>query len=575
MPLVEDGSSLQQALPQTEWKRRLKRLQQAWEQHSLLAGSGVLAVFVLLLAGTVLLQWLGGAYGSEFGGYPDESAHFITGLMLRDYIAAGCPAPPVEYAEHYYLHYPKVAFGMWGPLLHVAEAGWILLFSPSRVSMLVLMAVITASLALLLYRSLVSTFGAFLALTAALLFVALRPVQAYTGMLMADGLVALWDFAAAMAFARYMDTRAPKYSIQFGVLVCLSIMTKGNGAALVLLPAFAILLTRKFDLIRHKYAWLGPALIGCIAGPWQYYSAKALNGILERQPGWVYLPDYTRSLLTYCGLALMPLIALGVYRRVIAPMRDRSIESRWAAAAALICSVWLFHCLIPAPGFEPRYMIAVAPPLLMFLVAGIDDLAVRIRVSRIPVRRRAWSLAVIVWAVFLTTSFSIPKKYYHGFDEVAELLEKPDYKDSVILVSSEADGEGMLISEVATREKRPSHVVLRATKMLSQSNWAGEHYVLFYKTPAELMRFLKDVPVAIVVIHNERGLFSFPHHALLKETIAAFPEEWEHVGTYPQRRHPTVESSIDVYRMKSVPYRPSGPKFRIPLPYTLGHSIEP
>jgi hypothetical protein len=109
---------------------------------------------------------------------------------------------------------------------------------------------------------------------------------------------------------------------------------------------------------------------------------------------------------------------------------------------------------------------------------------------------------------------------------------------------------------------------------LSQSNWVGAHYVLLYNTPAELMSFLKDVPVALVIIHNERGTLSFPHHALLKQTIAAFPTEWEHLGTYPQRRPATLQSTIDVYRMKSLPERRSGPKIRIQLPYTLGHSIE-
>src|SRR5947209_3781016 len=74
--------------------------------------------FTLLLGLTIALQALGGAWKAEFSGYPDEPAHFVTGLMIRDYIASGFPGSPVKFAENYYLHYPKVAFGMWGPLLH-------------------------------------------------------------------------------------------------------------------------------------------------------------------------------------------------------------------------------------------------------------------------------------------------------------------------------------------------------------------------------------------------------------------------------------------------------------------------
>lgn len=32
--------------------------------------------------------------------------------MIRDYIANGFPASPMKFAEEYYVHYPKVAFGM-------------------------------------------------------------------------------------------------------------------------------------------------------------------------------------------------------------------------------------------------------------------------------------------------------------------------------------------------------------------------------------------------------------------------------------------------------------------------------
>ena len=106
----------------------------------------VVALFSLA-AVTILLQWLSGAYRADFTGYADEPSHYVTGLMIRDFIVSGDWTHPVKFAENYYLHYPKVAFGMWGPLLHVAGGAWMLLFSASRVSILVFMALITALLA--------------------------------------------------------------------------------------------------------------------------------------------------------------------------------------------------------------------------------------------------------------------------------------------------------------------------------------------------------------------------------------------------------------------------------------------
>ncbi len=130
----------------------------------------------------------------------------------------------------------------------------------------------------------------------------------------------------------------------------------------------------------------------------------------------------------------------------------------------------------------------------------------------------------------------------------------------------------MLISEMVMREKRPSHIILRATKMLSQSNWFAEHYRLLYATPQQVMTFLSSVPVEIVVIHNERGAISFPHQPLLRQAIATFQNDWEHLGTFPQRR-PSVASTIDIYRLKSAAGHRGG-KIRIELPYTRWHAIE-
>jgi hypothetical protein len=42
------------------------------------------AVFAFLLGFVVILQNLGGAYTSGFGGHPDEPAHLVTSLMVRD-----------------------------------------------------------------------------------------------------------------------------------------------------------------------------------------------------------------------------------------------------------------------------------------------------------------------------------------------------------------------------------------------------------------------------------------------------------------------------------------------------------
>lgn len=532
-----------------------------------------LAIFLALLLVTILLQWLGHAYSSEFSG-PDEPAHFVTGLMIRDYVASGFSTTPMKFAEEYYVHYPKVAFGMWGPLLHVTEAAWTLVFPPTRVYLLLLMAIISACTAVMLYRALVNEFGMLLALAASLMFLAMPTVQRYSGMIMADGLIALMDFCAAMAFGRYLNTRQAKYSVWFAVFACLSILTKGNGVALVLLPAFSILFCGQWNILKAKSFWVAVALIGGIAGPWQYYSARALLGIEHRRPVGTFVSGYTLAILTMFGVALLPVIAAGIFDKVLRPAWRRSLDGTWASAAALVCSVWAFHCMLPVMGVDRRYLIAVMPPLFMFLISGI--VAVGRWLEFLPIGAQ-WCLrgtAAAVVIIFLINNFSIPQKRYLGFDEVAEYLENPKYKDNLILVCTDAlDGEGALIAEIAMREKRPSHIVLRATKMLSQSDWMGERYSLLYNTPEEVMNFLRGTPVGVVVIQDGGGPMEYPDHKLLRQTINQYSAEWEHIGAFPQRRAGEPGSNIDAYRLKSAAGRSAG-KVRINLPYTLKGFVE-
>ena len=81
------------------------------------------ALAITIFAVVVALQWTHGAYQAEFGAHPDEAAHYVTGLMIRDYIAAGMPGHPMAYTQNYYNHYPKVALGNWPPLFYCNPGG--------------------------------------------------------------------------------------------------------------------------------------------------------------------------------------------------------------------------------------------------------------------------------------------------------------------------------------------------------------------------------------------------------------------------------------------------------------------
>ena len=98
------------------------------------------------------LPWAAGAYRSGFGANADEPAHYVTGLMVRDYIAQFFPGPPMAFAQSYYLHYPVVALGHWPPMFYILQAFWTLAAPVSYASLLLLMAALTLCTAATLHQ---------------------------------------------------------------------------------------------------------------------------------------------------------------------------------------------------------------------------------------------------------------------------------------------------------------------------------------------------------------------------------------------------------------------------------------
>jgi hypothetical protein len=123
-------------------------------QRALLANSAAreLFLFASFLAIVIALQWASGAYQAEFGGYPDEPAHYVTSLMVHDYIVGLHWGSPLQFAVDFYRHYPKVALGHWPPFFYIVQALWMLLFSVSRTSIRREIGVTAALLAYSVYR---------------------------------------------------------------------------------------------------------------------------------------------------------------------------------------------------------------------------------------------------------------------------------------------------------------------------------------------------------------------------------------------------------------------------------------
>src|SRR5207249_6005891 len=130
---------------------------------------------------------------------------------------------------------------------------------------------------------------------------------------------------------------------------------------------------------------------------------------------------------------------------------------------------------------------------------------------------------------FWVISIDFPGKHFAGFGPVAEkLLADPANRDAVFLVSSDARGEGMFISEVAMRDaRRPGHVAQRASKAFASSAWSGREYRPQFASVPELLQFLLKSDLTFLVVDDsmpDRNRVA--HHDQLRDVIDANPQHF-------------------------------------------------
>ncbi len=412
--------------------------------------------------------------------------------MIRDYLAAGLPQPPLEYAKQYYQHYPKIGLGHWPPTFYLVQAVWTLLFPPTRASVMLLQAALAAALATALYSLARTAVPPAVSLAAGAVLLLDTLTQRLTREVMAEIVTALAILLALACYARYLDTGRAGFAIGFGVLAAAAFLAKGTAVMLAFVPVFCLLLTRRFDLLRQRWFWLPGLIVAALAGPWYLLAPGSMHQ--HALPGHIVVAaneDYVaRSVTSYwvlAGLWLAPLTALGLVILAVLPLvRRKPVGGIAAAGAAALLGMVVLRTLVP-PARPARHLLNVMPFWLLFAAAGLWWLIALRPVARLAPSWRAALAAALLLALFALGYRPLRPKEYGGYEAVArEILSRPQWKDSVILVSSDASGEGMLISEIAMRERRPGHVILRGSKVLSSSNWFGGQARTLFASAGEI-----------------------------------------------------------------------------------------
>jgi GT2 family glycosyltransferase len=463
----------------------------------------------------VAFQIGGGAYRAEFDGHPDECAHFMSGLIVRDFLALWPARHPLAWAEQYYVHYPKVALGHWPPLFHMLEAAWWLFLPPARWSAMLLIGFLGLACAVLFYRTARRTAHPAVAGVLAALLVATPVFQESLEQTMAEMLSLLFGLLFLDALVRIAG-RGPirRLLIEASLWCILCLLVKGTGAVLIAAPLLVFGIRGEWNALRNRALWLAfAALLGGSA-----VAFTLLHGSVGQAIGWGGL----RLMLPW-SIGLVPQLAGG---GVLVLAAAGLVTWRWsnspstAAAAALALSVVISSFFLRAMN-EPRHWILALPPILL-LAAAFLHLLGRIRIAWI---RRA---AVSAGAALGLAAF--PWQYYRQEPGAhAAILDRLQLPARALVSSAISWHEGAWIVMVSLREQRPASVIARASKLLAVAGWSYGYRLLF-QTPGEVEQTLDRYGIETVILDDRQyptGVVE--HHPLLKRTLSASPQ-WRECG---------------------------------------------
>ncbi len=458
-----------------------------------------MAIFAIVF---VVLQVAGGAYQAEFDGHADEAAHFVSSLLVRDYLAQWPWPAPMPWAVDYYIHYPKVAIGHWPPGYYLIQGIWWLLFPPGRTSAMVLnaaMGLLTLGLFYSLARRIRDSWTAVAAGVVLLLVPVVQEASMQVMTEMPSLLCAVW---LLWCLTRMQESPSSGKVAWVMAAIAGAMAVKGTGVALVAAPVIVVVCSGVWRRMRLVGLLGLPVAAGAaVAGLylWQY------RGSLEQIRNWGgissnTIPWYVIYLPGMVGIGVLVLAAGGA---VLALWRRQPAA---VAALSLAVSVILTGYFVRAMR-EPRHWIAVMPALVLLALIAYTWLEERTR----------WAPLAVVAALIL-----FPHKLYRqqpaGYAALAAQIHQP----ARMLVSSPLGwSEGPWIAVASLRERRPSSTIIRATKLLATTDWNSRSYQLQTAGPAEVDRKLDEMAVDLVVMHNTAAPQPLAHHALLLSLLRA------------------------------------------------------
>lgn len=491
-----------------------------------------IAVAIGFLLLCLLIQRACSAWDAAFLSYPDEPSHFVGAVMVRDYLASGLSTNPYTFAQNYYARYPFFAVGYWPPMFYILTGFWLLVFGVGRGQALLLSAGAAAGIAWILF-SLVRRRAGFIAgCCAGILFLSLSEVQYWTSAVMVDLMVGFFCLAAAVRLLSYMDRPDLPNAILCGLCCGCATLTKYSGAYACVLPLSACILLRRFSLLRKPSFVVLHGVIVSMVMPWVLWTSKLSEVGLpqEKQESIVSrIVPFVRESFRLFPPVLTAAVIVGLVALFLMPQVWR--------ADLVVTALLYFGCvglLIVSPvGPERRYLLVASASLLALALAGWAA-----ALERVTARGAIRTWAAPVFAVLLTISVVPAQLSGHRRSPenqirpaVKAIVENPAWAGKRILVAP--DLEGPVIAEFAIQDRhRPGYTLLRPGKVFADRDWMGSHYKSHFQSSEEMVMYLRQNPVDLIVWHRQLQTPLLAHERFMQEMLTVHDSPWHKVASF-------------------------------------------
>jgi hypothetical protein len=453
----------------------------------------------------------------------DEPSHFLNGYFISSYVKDHFGSNPLVFATDFYLHYPKISIGHWPPAYY-GLLGLNFLLVPANYTSAFIWNVLVAALpALGVAAALFRLAGCREALVGVALY-ALTPLALEgQAMFMVDQPLAACLAAATAIWIAYSHQPGWGRAIAFAVVSALAVLIKGNGWVVVFIPLYQIALTGTWRRLFSVQLLVAAALGALLVVPWYWVTAKIAADGFNYQVGVSYALQalganvkFLADNISWAG------VALALYA-MVAEFRARFTSAlRWTIVSgviSLILATLTLQSLVPVDIVD-RYVAPALPAAVVLAVLGALRLLAFLPAARGSTSRLLVGSALVVLVMSSGVQHLIERtpKADVGNVHVAQELA-PAAHPSVTVIDGSSGDEGAFIAAMAVNDPKLQSYVVRASKLLADSNFMGSVYVLKYKDSTSVTAELRRLGVQHVVLIRAGYLPAFPHSEQLRQSL--------------------------------------------------------